>query len=177
MYRNRRGGGLWKSCRADAASLRGRLGAGFFPNNKRGCGRGNSRGRGIASLRCRCCGGAGVRSNRCGVGRGSSLRRYLSAAMWRGRLGAGVCRPSKRGRHRRCSDEAQGVGAGAVFDAAGGVIGVVSVGYPVLPEITESGGVGLGNGAQGGFVFGVNVVFVAPEVGGNVFKAGAADVF
>lgn len=39
------------------------------------------------------------------------------------------------------------------------------------------GGVGFGNGAQGGFVFGVNVVFVAPEVGGNVFKAGAADVF
>lgn len=39
------------------------------------------------------------------------------------------------------------------------------------------GGVGFGNGAQGGFVFGVNVVFVAPEVGGNVFKAGAVDVF
>ena len=76
-----------------------------------------------------------------------------------------------------CSDEAQGVEAGAVFDAAGGVIGVVSVGCPVIAEIAEGGGVGFGNGAQGGFVFGVNVVFVAPEVGGNVFKAGAADVF
>lgn len=76
-----------------------------------------------------------------------------------------------------CSDEAQGVGAGAVFNAVGGVIGVVSVGCPVIAEIAESGGVGFGNGAQGGFVFGVNVVFVAPEVGGNVFKAGAVDVF
>ena len=76
-----------------------------------------------------------------------------------------------------CSDEAQGVEAGAVFDAAGGVIGVVSVGCPVIAEIVEGGGVGFGNGAQGGFVFGVNVVFVAPEVSGNVFKAGAVDVF
>lgn len=76
-----------------------------------------------------------------------------------------------------CSDEAQGVGAGVVFDAAGGVIGVALVGRPVLPEVMEGSGVGFGNGAQGGFVFGVNVVFVAPEVGGNVFKAGAVDVF
>ena len=64
-----------------------------------------------------------------------------------------------------------------MFDAAGGVIGVALVGCPVIAEIAESGGVGFGNGAQGGFVFGVNVVFVAPEVGDNVFKAGAVNVF